>query len=1414
MPKKNNNTGEEYLKQRLKDLELELELKNSNLAVTVEELKTSLEELRESESRLRGKHEQMEFLIESSGGAFWSFEIKKGDKGIPEDAEVSERMLNFLGYNASELSLSMKKWHKKILAEDFNHVMDKMEQLIAGKLNRTKMLFRVRNKEQDIVWIERDVFTGKDSYGNPILCSGVDYDVTLSKKAEEAKIENFLKKEMLIKAFGEVIYEHHITEDTIKWGGAVKKVLGYSLEELGSNGRSWLERVHPEDLDNVLEEFNRARKENLLFDYTYRFRHKNGHYLWMHDRGVMRTGPDGELHGVYGILKDITAKAEHDKIIEESREKLRAFMDSATDSFLLLDKRFNILDINQNALEFFNFNREEMLGRNLIEFVPEMETSGQAENFRKVIKTGIPFVSDGFDKDSGGGRRYYTVKAFRAAEGLGLIITDITPRVKMEEELRDHRYRLQIALEAGRLGVWEWDIINNLAEFNDNFYDMLGYEKEDIQSDVNRLFSLLHPDDKNKMLQKAGDFRKGMINEKPSVVRLKTKAKSWRWVEITGKVVEWNQAGTPVKMIGIISDIHNTKTAAEALKKSELLYRTLAESSQDYIFIIDPFGFVEYVNEFGARIFRSQISQIVGKPLKELFPEYLYEKMWNNIRDVYKSEKTKEYHNPIEFPEGVLWLHTKLIPIKNRDGEIERVMGVSRDLTDIQKQQDAVMLAETKLKSMMNAISESTALIDSSGTIDMVNDSAARRFGKEPQELIGMNVFDILPESVAKSRKKKIDKVFETGQPVYFEDKRGSNFYYNSIYPVKDENGITTHVTVFAIDFTKIKQYEKELKIKDIALKFSLSAFSIADLKGNLTYVNPVFKAIWDYDISDDITGRHISEFFKDNKHTEYIIKEIFDKGNWKGELTAVKKNGVPFMVFASASMVYDEKGKPLCLTCSIIDISDRKKSEDKLGLLSKVFMDAIDPIVISDTENIIIDLNEQAVKAYQWERNELTGQKVNAIIPEEYLKKELSYLKKCMAGEIIREVDSVRVKKDGSLVPVLLTLSRLTGENDSLIGAASIAKDISDLRKAERGIRESEIKFRLIFENAMDAIFWMDGETGVLVNCNKAAEVLMEKPREEIIGGHFLSLFPENLQKEIEENSKRFEQITEPPPVTSVIITKRGNLIPVEIVTSTTKIGGRIIRQGSFRNITERKRHEEALRRFNKELRRSNLELQQFAYITSHDLQEPLRGISGSLQIVQKKTEKLLDEETLKFMNYAIEGSARMQDMINDMLAFSRVETKGGSFKRTSLKEVIDEVKKNLRRIIEETAAVIVYDYLPDINADKRQIVQLFQNLISNALKFRSNEIPYIKIACTDDDKYRQFSIEDNGIGIKKEYFPRIFEIFKRLNKKSKYPGTGIGLALCKRIVERHGGKIWVESEPGKGSVFFFTLPKEPYDI
>ncbi|MEX2569962.1 MAG: ATP-binding protein [Gemmatimonadota bacterium] len=359
---------------------------------------------------------------------------------------------------------------------------------------------------------------------------------------------------------------------------------------------------------------------------------------------------------------------------------------------------------------------------------------------------------------------------------------------------------------------------------------------------------------------------------------------------------------------------------------------------------------------------------------------------------------------------------------------------------------------------------------------------------------------------------------------------------------------------------------------------------------------------------------------------------------------------------------------------------------------------------------------------------------------------------------------------------------------------------------RAEEALRLSEAKFAGIISISSDAIVSVDEDQRIIF-FNKGAEQIFGHTADEAIGKPLELLIPVRHRVGHEDHVRRFgegpvpaRRMGERGQITG--LRKDGEVFPADASISKLEVGGRRIYTAVLRDVTERVRAEE-------ELARSNAELEQFAYVASHDLQEPLRMVASYTQLLARRYRGRLDDDAEEFIAFAVDGVTRMQALINDLLAFSRVGTRGGELQMVETAPVVERSLADLAPAIQETGAEVTCDDLPTVSADPAQLGQVLQNLIANAIKFRKPDTPpRVHISAERGDEEWIFSVADNGIGVGEEYAERIFVLFQRLHSRAEYPGTGIGLAICKKIVERHGGRIWLESEPGAGTTFHFSIP------
>jgi len=402
----------------------------------------------------------------------------------------------------------------------------------------------------------------------------------------------------------------------------------------------------------------------------------------------------------------------------------------------------------------------------------------------------------------------------------------------------------------------------------------------------------------------------------------------------------------------------------------------------------------------------------------------------------------------------------------------------------------------------------------------------------------------------------------------------------------------------------------------------------------------------------------------------------------------------------------------------------------------------------------------------------------------EEMLRKQLGALDKIPPAEVQSLVHELRVHQ-----------IELEMQND-------------ELRRTQQELEASREKYFDLYDLAPVGYVSIN-ENGIILESNLTAAFMLSQERSYLVGQLFTRLIFREDQNIYYGCHKQLVETRENKICRIRMVKKDGNPLWVRINISIAQgIDGSTRFLAVIIDISERKQVDEKLSQVMEELTRSNEELEKFAYVASHDLQEPLRMVSSFARLLENRYKGKLDQDADDFINFAVDGANRMQVLITDLLAYSRVGRWSNEFKEVSSEAVLERALSNLKTVVEQRGAVVTRDPLPVMMGDDSQLAQLFQNLIGNAVKFCKDRTPHIHVSSERRGNKWVFSIRDNGIGIAPEYFERIFLIFQRLHGKQEYPGTGIGLAICRKVAERHGGRIWVESEPGSGSTFYFTIP------
>jgi len=359
------------------------------------------------------------------------------------------------------------------------------------------------------------------------------------------------------------------------------------------------------------------------------------------------------------------------------------------------------------------------------------------------------------------------------------------------------------------------------------------------------------------------------------------------------------------------------------------------------------------------------------------------------------------------------------------------------------------------------------------------------------------------------------------------------------------------------------------------------------------------------------------------------------------------------------------------------------------------------------------------------------------------------------------------------------------------------------ELRRAE----DSRNKYSDLYDFAPVGYFTFDKD-GLILEANLTGSQMLGVARGALIKKPFHIFVSKESQDRYYLHRQAVSRSTAKQSCEITLKRKDGETFGAMLESISADTKGDFFYRTAVTNITDRNLIEKKLEKVAAELERSNEDLEQFAYVVSHDLREPLRGINGFMDLLYKAYKDKLDEKAIEYIKYATDSAKRMDDLLTSLLRYSHVQTQEKSFAPIPIRGALRAALANLKMNIDETGACITSDELPTVAADGIQMTELFQNLIANAIKFRGDQKPQIHVGCQKQKDCWQFSVQDNGIGIDQQFNERIFVIFQRLHARDKYPGYGIGLSICRRIVERHGGRIWVESQPGQGTTFCFTIP------
>jgi PAS domain S-box-containing protein len=625
------------------------------------------------------------------------------------------------------------------------------------------------------------------------------------------------------------------------------------------------------------------------------------------------------------------------------------------------------------------------------------------------------------------------------------------------------------------------------------------------------------------------------------------------------------------------------------------------------------------------------------------------------------------------------------------------------------------------------------------------------------------------------------------------------------------------------IDVTGRKKAKRALRESEERFRqtFELAASGIAhvDLQGRFARVNRALCGILGYS-AEELAGKTVKEvsYAADRQVTDAERMRMRD-----GELESVhfekrylRKDGATVWVDLTIALVRDAEGLPLYEIAVFDDITERKQADAALrGQTERLQIgQAAARMIIMDWDvaNDRITWSDSP----EWLRGPLPASGSYPLFKEQIHPEDRDRFlaTRTLAIESLQgQTQEFRlVRTDGEVLWLLSRQRIFAGDSGKAVRMLAAMLDITERKRAEQALYDSESRFRSLTALSSDW-YWEQDEQfrftvvsrGIEDNIGVPASAFIGKTRWDTpaLGVSEEAMAAHRARLEAHQPFEEFEYGRLDPEGRLHYISVNGE--------PTLDERGRFHGyRGIGRDVTARRVAAEDLKAAHDELERSNAELEQFAYVASHDLQEPLRMVASYTQLLGRRYGDRLEGDAKEFMAFIVDGAARMKQLIEDLLAYSRVGTRGKEFRPVKLDAVVERARINLRAALEESGAQLDCDPLPEVEGDELQLTQLMQNLIGNAIKFRGKATPRVEVSCFEKENEFVIAVQDNGIGIEAQYFERIFMVFQRLHDKGQYPGTGIGLAICKKVVDRHGGRMWVESSTGGGSRFLFTLPKK----
>jgi PAS domain S-box-containing protein len=1097
------------------------------------------------------------------------------------------------------------------------------------------------------------------------------------------------------------------------------------------------------------------------------------------------------------------------------------------DIVFLTDFKGRLLKINKAGCDLLGYTEEELLYQPFNNFVHPDDKIITKNEFEGVMQGQITATFENRYRTKNG-KVIWLSWTSKASLEEGLIYA-IAKNITEEKKLRELNKQTR---ELAKVGGWEYNVIENNLFWSDEVHRLHETDPKTFIPDVNTAINFYKEEHKAYVTECiTKSITEGAYLDYEAIIV--NNSKKERWIRVIGNPEYEN--GKCVKFVGSFQDITDRKETEERLKN---LSDNIPGVVYQYILHPDGSDEIKNVSKGAEKIWGYTADEITNN----------IDLAWNQIKSGGDFEAVKQSivdsvtnktNWSIKFRSVALNGEKRILqgygkPEFSIDGTI-LFNSILLDITQESKNEEllAQVTKLAKIGSWELDIIENK--IYWSNTVYELHETDPATF--TPNLANGINFYrEDFREMVAE----KTATSLETGIPFDFEavivTAKNKERWVRCIGNTEIANGKCVRLYGSFQDIHEQKMVELQKNSFQNTLENSLNEIYIFDAdtfqfiyvnKGaliNIGYSIEEMKTLTPIDIKPDYTVEAFKKLITPlvNKEKEKLIFFTNHK----------RKDGSLYPVEVHLQLIAENNQRRFLAV--ILDITERIKTEKEISDSEEkrklIMSGALDAIICIDTNETVTFWNAQAEVIFGWKETEVIGQQLSElIVPEPYRKHHREGLKHYLkTGEgkalnVLLELSAI--KRNGEEFPIELTIIPIN-QGEDLFFCAFI-RDITERKKSETKILQANERFEIVTQATNDAIWDWNIKEKTFFRSQNIQKFLGDDTPSNLEESQFWNedFHPDDIKKTKENLSNALDN----PDVNRWeaeyrVFNESGKIVYVVdrgiILRDNDGKPTRMI--GAMTNITEQKKHEaqlialnESLQSYAKELERSNEELEQFAFITSHDLQEPLRMISSFMDQLKRKYEDKLDDKALQYIDFATNGSKRMKQIILDLLEYSRAGRPTDYVEEVNVNDIITDYKLLRGKIISEKSATITHEKIPNIQTYKTGLTQIFHSLLDNAIKYSKNEIaPKIEITCKEDDKEWTFAVKDNGIGIEPKFYNKIFIIFQRLHNREEYEGTGIGLSIVKRHIDFLNGKIWVESKIDEGSVFYFTIPKNSKPI